>query len=90
MTKCDAKWEECGVDCAECDGTHPGCVDDRSKCLFRDCGFYACSRRKGLIHCGECDDFVCSRLDEFAVDEAYHRRAVEKLTAFRVAPEAEA
>lgn len=42
---------------------HPGCQE----CNIRDC-----TEKKGIIHCGECDEYPCKELKDFQADGHIH------------------
>jgi hypothetical protein len=45
-----------------------------------DCYFLACSKKKGLHYCFECDEFPCDKLQAFASDGIpHHRKTVENM-----------
>lgn len=50
---------------------HPGCAE---------CQIRACTDQKGIVHCGQCDEFPCARLIAFQTDgRAHHRPILEQL-----------
>lgn len=61
-----------------------GCLGDRTvqwsgNCDIRRC----CTEEKGLAHCGECADFPCARLNEWAASGGHHTAALENLKRIR-------
>jgi hypothetical protein len=58
-----------------------GCRGDRTVHWSAECPMLLCSiDEKGLEHCGQCDEFVCAKLDSFVRDGGQsHRDAVERL-----------
>jgi len=58
----------CGIDCGKCKNYKQnmncaGCRNEEE--LIADCPTKACAVEKGLLHCGECEDFPCKELEEF-------------------------
>ena len=58
-----------------------GCRGDRSLQWSPDCPLLICCVFVKLLeHCGQCDEFVCAKLEAFANDgQAHHLEAVEHL-----------
>ena len=46
---------------------HPGCAQ---------CKLRACADERGVLHCGDCDEFPCERLEAFRDDGRVHHRDV--------------
>ncbi len=62
----------CGILCGKCDwrkkGKCRGCVNI-DKPFWGTCPVKGCCEDRKLEHCGECNEFPCARLVEFAYDE---------------------
>ncbi len=63
----------CGIVCSECEYKESmgcgGCVNI-SKPFWADaCPVKSCCEGKSSAHCGECGDFACDLLNQFAYDE---------------------
>ena len=61
----------CGIYCGKCKNYKQnmnccGCRNEPS--LVNDCPTRACAIRRGLLHCGECDEFPCELLNNFYHD----------------------
>ena len=58
-----------------------GCRSDRNACHWgSDCVLlYCCLYERGLDFCGECSDFPCDKVIEWAGEWEHHRIAVEKM-----------
>ena len=54
----------------------PGCRADASLC--EECGIRDCARARSVDHCGDCADFPCSRLRQFAEDGLVHHAEIIK------------
>ncbi len=65
------------ADMVRCDG----CRSDRNACHWgRDCALLECCvYERGLEFCGECPDFPCHKVSEWAGEWDHHRIAVEKM-----------
>lgn len=66
--------------------TCDGCRSDRSACHWSgDCALLnCCLYEKKLDFCGECTDFPCHKILEWAGQWEQHRTAVEKMKEMRV------
>ena len=73
----------CGILCSKCKNykQNMNCAGCRvEEELIADCPTRICAREKGLLHCGECDDFPCDALKEFYEDGNYiHEVAYQNL-----------
>ena len=62
----------CGILCGKCEwqknGKCKGCVNIDNP-FWGACPVKSCCEGRGLEHCGECSEFPCTRLVEFAYDE---------------------
>ena len=62
----------CGLLCSACayrEETHcPGCVQMDKPFWGPSCPVKDCCQGKGFPHCGECADFPCPLLTQFAYD----------------------
>lgn len=62
----------CGIYCGDCEYREkfncPGCMKADGKMFWGNCQVAACSIAKELKHCGECGEFACEKLKEFAYD----------------------
>ena len=62
----------CGILCSKCDWQKTekckGC-SNIDKPFWGVCPVKSCCEEKKLEHCGECTDFPCTQLNEFAYDE---------------------
>ena len=62
----------CGILCGKCEwqknGKCKGCVNIDNP-FWGVCPVKSCCEGRGLEHCGECSEFPCTRLVEFAYDE---------------------
>lgn len=76
----------CGLYCGGCrsyeENSDVGCHGCREETeLVNDCPTRKCAMAKGLTHCGECDTFPCSELNDFYNDGIAHhalaRRNIE-------------
>lgn len=64
------EYSMCGIACESCkfkseQGCH-GCRNGKGKVFWGKCELYECCNEKSLEHCGECDDFPCDKLREWA------------------------
>lgn len=61
-----------------------GCRGDQAKQWSGDCAIRACAvDERELSHCGQCGDFLCPSLKEFAASAEHHAAAVERLKRLR-------
>ena len=65
----ESRW---GLRCSDCNFRESmgckGCVNMDKPFWADSCPVKSCCEKKGLQHCGECDDFVCPLLHTFAYD----------------------
>jgi hypothetical protein len=71
----------CGLYCGGCKNYKEnyncmGCRNEKE--LVNDCPTRECCTRKGLLHCGECEDFLCSVLNGFYNDGVIHHELAYK------------
>lgn len=63
----------CGIDCGKCkfkiDKKCPGCGALKGKPFWGRCELYTCAESKNLTNCGECKEFPCKMLKEWASGE---------------------
>ncbi len=63
----------CGLLCGSCPYRVQmgckGCVDIAKPFWGESCPVKACCEAKGHEHCGQCKEFPCSLLEQFAYDE---------------------
>lgn len=63
----------CGIDCDVCkykdQNGCPGCRVHKGTPFWGKCDLYICATEKNLSHCGECEDFPCEMLKEWASSE---------------------
>ena len=77
----------CGLDCGKCpsraEAGCPGCQGAAGKMYWGECQVATCCIEKGVAHCGECDEFPCDVLNEFAYskDHGDNGRRIERLRA---------
>ena len=68
-----ANYSICGIDCDTCkvgkDQGCNGCKNIKGKVFWGACDLYACCDNKHLEHCGNCSDFPCGTLQEWAASE---------------------
>ncbi len=66
----------CGLLCSLCDFRKSqdcsGCLAGKGEPFWGQCPVAACSRKKGLTHCGECPSLPCPLLEEFSCGEGEH------------------
>jgi len=62
----------CGIDCEACKYRTqtgcPGCPATEGKPFWGECKLAMCCLAKGHAHCGECAEFPCATLNEYAYD----------------------
>lgn len=60
----------CGIICSECSYKEsmncPGCIAKAGKPFWGECAVATCCIGKSHDHCGQCADFPCGTLNEFA------------------------
>ena len=63
----------CGLLCSECEYREQmncaGCVNIAKPFWGECCPVKSCCESKGNEHCGECPDFPCEKLQQFAYDK---------------------
>ncbi len=68
----DSFMGRCGIDCQACKhraGTGcPGCPATEGKPFWGECALATCCITKGHSHCGQCQEFPCATLNEYAYD----------------------
>lgn len=78
----------CGIFCGGCKNYREnlncmGCRYETS--LVSDCPTRACASGKGLLHCGDCDEFPCPELKGFYEDGIpHHALALENMRRIKV------
>lgn len=64
----------CGIVCGECRFQNSqgcvGCVQIEKPFWGENCPVKSCCESKGAEHCGECVEFPCALLKQFAYDPA--------------------
>ena len=64
----------CGLRCRDCESREqmncPGCVHMDKPFWGESCPIKSCCEQKEHDHCGQCKDFPCALLNQFAYDEA--------------------
>lgn len=64
----------CGLLCGECPYRAQmgcqGCANMEKPFWGESCPVKACCEGKNLEHCGQCEEFPCATLKQFAFDEA--------------------
>ena len=70
----------CGIDCDACkfkiEQNCPGCYTLKGKPSWSadgTCDLYTCAAGKSLYHCGQCGEFPCKMLQEWASSEGTER-----------------
>ena len=65
----------CGLDCTHCSWKEPcscqGCVSTNGMafhCQNEPCPVAACAMEKGVLFCGECEEFPCKLLNDYSCD----------------------
>jgi len=60
----------CGIDCEVCaiQTGCPGCRKAAGKLFWGDCALARCCMEKQHEHCGQCREFPCDMLKEYAYD----------------------
>lgn len=67
----------CGIYCGACKNykKNMNCMGCRyEKELVNDCPTRLCAFKKGLLHCGECENFPCDELNNFYNDGNQHHK----------------
>ncbi|HEX7714062.1 MAG TPA: pyridoxamine 5'-phosphate oxidase family protein [Bacillota bacterium] len=79
----------CGLLCSECDFRERcncgGCIATQGRPYHGECRLAVCCQSKGLTHCGECSDFPCALLNEFAYDQEHgdNGKRIEQLKKWK-------
>ena len=63
-----------------------GCWNIANDCFWADCNncdFRNCCIKKNINHCGDCDDFPCSRYEGWAAQTEVYKKAMEHLILLR-------
>lgn len=62
----------CGLLCSKCNFREqvpcPGCTQMKKPFWGESCPVKSCCEDRGHVHCGECTDFPCSILHQFAYE----------------------
>jgi len=68
----DSFMGRCGVDCEACEYRKqtgcPGCQAAEGKLFWGECAVAKCCLGKGHDHCGQCQEFPCAMLNEYAFE----------------------
>ena len=68
----DSFMGRCGVDCEACEYRVqtgcPGCRAAEGKLFWGECTLAKCCIGKNLEHCGQCQEFPCKTLNDYAYD----------------------
>ena len=63
----------CGIDCEACkyrtEMNCGGCTAKECKVFWGKCELHQCCTEKGHEHCGQCEEFPCAKLQEWASQE---------------------
>lgn len=63
----------CGIDCDACkfkaEKNCKGCRENNGKIFWGECELYQCNHQKEQEHCGNCSQFPCAKLKEWAASE---------------------
>ncbi len=63
----------CGLLCSQCEYRESvpcsGCIQMQKPFWGESCPVKSCCEERGHLHCGECGDFPCETLHQFAYDE---------------------
>lgn len=63
----------CGLLCSQCEYREripcPGCTQMQKPFWGDCCPVKNCCEERGHVHCGECSDFPCAVLHQFAYDK---------------------
>ena len=66
----DSFMGRCGIDCEACGYREqagcPGCQATGGKLFWGECAVATCCIAKGHDHCGQCGEFPCAVLHEYA------------------------
>lgn len=65
----------CGIDCSKCSWREPQgcktCKEYRGDIWHGPCRVAKCCIARGLEDCGQCEDFPCGLLKDFAFDKVH-------------------
>lgn len=65
----------CGIACNSCDQKEEveckGCLNMELPFWGSECQVKSCCEKKGLHHCGECDDFPCEMEETMGAEMGY-------------------
>lgn len=68
-----ANYSVCGIDCDICkfkvEQGCKGCKNIQGNVFWGDCELYQCNESRKQSHCGQCPDFPCKTLKEWAASE---------------------
>ncbi len=63
----------CGTNCDQCEYKEkvncPGCIKAKGLIFWGKCDLATCCIEKELQHCGQCSNFPCDKLREYAYDK---------------------
>lgn len=62
----------CGIKCSDCSYKGrpcPGPCVENKKIFWGKCEIKDCCEGRGLENCGQCADFVCQKLHDYAYDK---------------------
>ena len=87
----------CGCICSTCEFVEKcgckGCFASKGYPFHGECKFALCCMERGHTHCGQCAEFPCQELTEFAYDPEYgdeNGSVLEVLRQWKEAEESEA
>lgn len=65
----------CGCSCPTCEFVEQcgckGCFESKGYPFHGECSFALCCMKRGHLHCGECEEFPCKKIHDFAFDPVY-------------------
>jgi hypothetical protein len=65
----------CGIKCNECKWVPktncPGCIAAHGRPFHGECPVAICCENRNLQHCGQCANFPCQQLTEYAYDKEH-------------------
>ncbi len=68
-----ASYSICGIDCDICkfkiEQGCKGCKAIQGKVFWGECELYQCNKSRKQSHCGQCSEFPCDKLNEWASSE---------------------
>ncbi len=86
----------CGCICSNCEFVEKcgckGCFASKGYPFHGECKFALCCMERGHMHCGECAEFPCQKLMDFAYDPEYgdeNGSVLEVLRRWKEAAESE-